>query len=101
MDGGDRAGYRQIAHNGDCMVITSTMSSTTCPWAEGWYGFMVISTKAAIAKITDAGMTGSSLFTSGTSWPTASWVGGNKITYLRISTKSTGHKVLAYRKLLI
>ena len=101
MSGLDRAGYMAAAHVGESKLITSTMSSTSCPWSEGFSGLLVVSSRAAIAKITDAGMRGSSLVTSGTSWPTNAWIGGHAITYVKISTDSTGHKVIAYRKILL
>lgn len=101
MDGGDYAGYKQIVHNVQTNVITSTMSSTTCPYADGWYMLKVISSKAAIAQIVDTWMTGSSLFTSGSSWNTGDEIHCGEITKVKISTDSTGHKVLAYRRILL
>lgn len=100
-NGLDRAGYLQVGKVCNATILTSTMSSTTCTYAEGWAGFEVISSGCAIGGITAAGITGSSLISSGTTFPTGAYIGGGPITYIKISTKSTGHKLMAYRRILL
>jgi hypothetical protein len=99
MDGGDRAGYKQIARNVQATIITSTMSAavTTGDWA----GFEVISSYAAVAVVQASGITGASRLTSGRPLPLGSYVGGGKTTGLRLSVKSTGHKIIAYNRILL
>lgn len=99
MDGGDRAGYKQISKNTPATIITSTMSGAVKTGV--WFGFEVISSKAAIAVVQASGITGSSLITSGTSYPLGTWIGGGLTTGLRLSANSTGHKLAAYEKVLI
>ena len=99
MDGGDRAGYKQVAQNTQGTVITSTMSGavTTGYWA----GFQVLSSYAAVALVQASGITGSSLITSAYALAHGVFVGGNLTTGLRLSAKSTGHKIIAYKKVLL
>jgi hypothetical protein len=97
----DRAGYRQISHMVASKVITSTMSSTTSPWSDGIAMLKVISSKCVFGQIVDATMVGDTLFTSGTSFNTNVEIYGNNITKVKISTKTTGHKVIAYRRVLL
>ena len=106
MDGGDRAGYKQISKNVDAIIITSTMGETTCDTGDtnkGWIGCEVISSKCAFAGITAAGITNASLITSGTSYNLGAWIGGGGtgIQKIKISTKSTGHRVIAYKQVLL
>jgi hypothetical protein len=101
MSGLDRAGFMATARQGESQLITSTMSSTTCPWETGYSGFQVISSQAVIAKVTDAGVKNSSLITSGSSFSNNAWLGMAGATYVRISTKTTGHKILGYKKVLL
>ena len=97
MDGGDRAGYKQIARNVDCTLITSTMGAVTGSWA----GFEVISSQAAISAIVAPSMTNYAKLTSGKALPQGAYVGAALITSIKLSTKSTGHKVIAYKRVLI
>ena len=101
MDGGDRAGYKQISRNVDATLITSTMGNTTAP--RPWAYFEVVSSKAAIALVSAAGVTGSSLITSGTSFSMGAIIGGGAkgITDMGLSTDSTGHAVMAYEMVLL
>ena len=99
MDGGDRAGYKQISKNTHATVITSTMSGAVCTGE--WCGFEVISSQANIALIQASGITGSSLITSGTSYALGTYFGGGITTGIRLSAKSTGHKVIAYQRALL
>lgn len=101
MEGGDRAGYKQISRDVDAVVITSTMGATTMPWNPGAAYFEVISSEAAIALVTSDGISNSSLISSGTALPQGSIVGGGPITGITISGDSTGHKVMAYRRILL
>jgi hypothetical protein len=102
MDGGDRAGYKQISKNVDSRLLTSTSGSV----AGDWYGFEIISTGAQIALITASGFTGSSMITSGTTYPRGAWFGGGKITAIKLSTGTVGgakkaSKVIAYNRVLL
>lgn len=97
--GMDRAGYKQISKNSHATVITSTMSGAVV--TGDWCGFEVLSSYAAIALVTAAGITGSSLITSGTSFAQNTYIGGSKITALRLSVDSTGHKLIAYERILL
>lgn len=99
MDGGDRAGYKQISKNTHATVITSTMSGAVT--TGDWYGFEVISSYAAVALVQASGITGSSKITSGKALPIGAFVGGGKTTGIRLSAKSTGHKVIAYQRVLL
>jgi hypothetical protein len=99
MTGGDRAGYKQISKNVQATIITSTMSGAAK--TGNWFGFEVISSKACIAAVVAAGITGSSLITSNTSYPLGTFIGGSKITSLRLSANSTRHKLIAYEMVLI
>lgn len=99
MDGGDRAGYKQISKNVDARVITSTMAGGVT--TGDWYGFEVISSNAAVALVQASGITGSSLITSAYPLVQGVFVGGGKTTGLRLSTKSTGHKIIAYNRVLL
>jgi hypothetical protein len=99
MDGGDRAGYKQISRNVDATIITSTMSGAVTTGS--WYGFEVISSYAAVAAVNASGITNSSLLTSAYALPLGAFVGGGLTTGLRLSAKSTGHKIIAYKKVLL
>jgi hypothetical protein len=106
MDGGDRAGYMQISKNTQATIITSTgyplaVTGDTSYTSGDWCGFEVISSGAAIAGIVAPGITGSSLITSATTYPLGTYIGGRQITAIKISTKSTGHKVMAYERVLL
>ena len=102
MDGGDRAGYKQISKNVDSYILTATSGSVS----GDWYGLEIISTGAQIALITSTGMTNSSLITSGTTYPRGAWFGGGKITAIKLSTGTVGglkkaSKAIAYKRVLI
>ncbi len=102
MDGGDRAGYKQISKNVDSYLITATCSETSGEWC----GFEIISTGAQIALITASGMTNSSLITSATTYPRGAWFGATKISVIKLSTGTAGgakkaSKAIAYKRVLI
>ena len=99
MDGGDRAGYKQISKNTHATVITSTMSGAAKTGK--WYGFEVVSSEAAVALVQASGITGSSLISSGFALPRGAFVGGGLTTGIRLSANSTGHKVVAYEEVLL
>ena len=103
MDGGDYAGYKEIAKDVHATIITSTgWSTASTGYTSGyWYGFQVISSEANIAGVVATGITGSSLISSAVAYPLGSWIGGSPITAIKISTDSTGHKVIAYEKVLL
>ena len=102
MDGGDRAGYKQISKNVTAILLTATSSKSS----GDWYGFEVISTGAQIAAVTAAGLTNASLITSGTTYPRGAWFGCDKITVIKLSTGTIGgakkaSKVIAYNRILL
>ena len=102
----DRAGYKQIAKSVNAVIITSTMDAASCTAdanGKNWAGFEVISSEAAIALVTADGITNSSLLTSGAALLKGAYVGGGSggISVIKISTKSTGHKVMAYNRILL
>jgi hypothetical protein len=99
MDGGDRAGYKQIADAVDSKVITSTMSAGSV--TGDWTGFDVISSYAAVAAIIAPGLAGSSLISSGRPLLLGAKIRCSKMTGIRLSVKSTGHKVIAHNRILI
>lgn len=103
MSGGtglDRAGYKQISKNVDAKVITSTMSGAAV--TGDWFCVEVLSSKANIATFTAAGITGSSLIgSSGVDHPHGASFSGGSITALKLSAKSTGHKLIAYTRVVL
>ena len=99
MDGGDRAGYKQISKNTHATIITSTMSGDVT--TGDWCGFEVLSSGAAIAVVNASGITGSSLITSATTREQGMYIGGGKTTGLRLSADSTGHVIIAYERALL
>lgn len=99
MDGGDRAGYKQISKNVDAIIITSTMAGAVT--TGDWCGFEVISSQAAVALVQASGISNSSLLTSARALLQGAYIGGGKTTGLRLSTKSTGHKIIAYNRILL
>lgn len=106
MSGLDRAGYRQNAGTVEAVLITSTMDAVTASTAYGeagwkWADFEVISSEAAVALVTCSAMTGSSLITSGAALLKGARVECSGISVIKLSTKSTGHKVLAHRQVLL
>lgn len=99
MSGLDRAGYKQVSKNVHATVITSTMSGAVV--TGDWCGFEVISSYADVALIQASGITGSSLITSADSLEKGMYIGGGKTTGIRLSAKSTGHKVIAYQRVVL
>jgi len=102
----DRAGYIQIAKTAKAVLITSTKDGVSASAAFGvknarWAGFEVVSSNAAIALVTASNITGSSLITSGAALPLGSYIGGGDISVIKVSTDSTGHKVMAYERVLL
>ena len=104
MDGGDRAGYKQVAGTVDVTLVgpsTGSTAVTTCPYANGWSKLTVLSSKAAIASITAAGLINSSKITSGTSLLQNAVIACSKITAVKLSCDSTGHMILLEQKVLL
>lgn len=101
MDGGDRSGYLTIAGMTDSILITDTMGNTTCPVAQGWGAFEVISSEVQLAAVTAPGMTGSSLITSGTTWLKGAYFACSKITAIQVSAKSSNTAVIAHQRMLL
>ena len=102
MDGGDRAGYKQISKNVDCILITSTSGNVS----GHFYGMEIISTGAQINHITAPSMRNSTLVTSATTYPRGAWFGAGDITQIKLSTGTAGgakkaSKAIAYERVLL
>jgi hypothetical protein len=100
MDGGDRAGYKQISKAVDATLIGPSTGSTTYTSGD-WSMIQVVSSKAVFAGITAPGMTNSSKISSATSWDKGVEIGCSKITAIKLSSKTTDHAVLAYNRILL
>ena len=96
MDGGDRAGYMQIADVVDSQLITDTMGAITGQWAN----FEVISSQVQISSIIAPAMAGSSLIDSGTTWEKGARFACAMITSIKISAKSSNTAVIAHERIL-
>jgi hypothetical protein len=100
-------GLRMVSGACAAKLITSTMATTvttattasTGGWGTSgrWFKLKVISSKAVFSQIIAPGIDGDTLFTSGTSFALGAEITCNKITRVNLSTKTTGHKVLAYK----
>ncbi len=97
MDGGDRAGYKQISDVVDATLITDTDGAVT----GDWINFVVISSEVQIASIVAPGMDGASEITSGTTWLKGAKFACSQITSLKISVKSSNTAILAHKRVLI
>jgi len=97
MDGGDRAGYKQIS---GCIMASLVGPSTgSTDWTSGdWADIEVISSAACFAGIVAPGLTGSSKITSATSFPMGSKIACNNITQVKLSSDSTGHCVILHNR---
>lgn len=107
-DGLDRAGYKQIAGVVDAILIgpstgstAYTQSSDYTQFKQGWSELEVVSSGAAFAGITAAGLVGSSKITSGTTYLKGAKIACNRITAVKLSCDSTGHAVIARAKVLL
>jgi len=97
MSGLDRAGYMQISDAVDSKLITSTMGAVT----GSWYALDVVSTEAQFQYITAAGMAGSSLITSKTTYALGARFACSKITVVKLSVKDTHGKVIAHNRIVL
>lgn len=97
MDGGDRAGYKQIADAVDSVFITDTMGAVTGDWVN----FTVISSEVQIASVTAPGLQYASKINSGTTWIKGAVFACSKITSIKISVKSSNTAVIAHKRILI
>ena len=100
MDGGDRAGYKQISDVVPATLIGPSTGSTD--WTSGeWARVLVVSSGAAFAGITAPGMTNSSNITSATTWAKGAVLSCDLITKIKLSSDSTDHAVMAYNRVLL
>jgi len=99
MDGGDRAGYKQVAKAVDAVLITTTMGA--CSATEQWVDFEIISTEALIKGITAAGLKNAALIDTGTTYARGAVFACSKITMIELSTKLAAGKVIAHNRILI
>jgi hypothetical protein len=97
MDGGDRAGYKQIAGSVDATFITDTMGAKTGDWVD----FVVISSQVQLASVVAPGLAGSSFITSLTTWEKGAIFSCSQITSIKISAKSSNTAVIAHKRILI
>ncbi len=106
MDGGDRAGYKQIANVVDAIFIGPTDGTKTTYKSSdynenGWSRIKVISSGAVFNYITAPGLERSTEITSGTTWVRGAEIECNQITRIKLSTKTTGHAVIAFDKVIL
>ena len=97
MDGGDRAGYKQIAKAVDAKLITDTMGAQTGDWVD----FVVVSSEVQLASVIAPGMAGASVINSGTTWIKGAEFACSQITSIKISVKSSNTAVVAHKRVLI
>lgn len=97
MDGGDRAGYKQIAGAVDARFITDTMGAVTGSWAD----FVVISSEVQLASVIAPGLNGASKINSGTTWIKGAVFACSHITSIKISAKSSNTAVIAHNRILL
>ena len=97
MDGGDRAGYKQIAQNVDAVFITDTMGTV----AGDFVDFVVVSSQVQLASVVAPGLSGDTLITSGTTWEKGAVFACSQITSIKISAKSSNTAVIAHKRILI
>lgn len=97
MDGGDRAGYKQVAQAVDAVFITDTMGATTGDWVD----FVVISSEVQLASVIAPGLTGASQINSLTTWIKGAIFACSKITSIKISIKSSNTAVIAHKRILL
>lgn len=94
MDGGDRAGYKQICGAVDADFITDTMGATTGDWTD----FSLLTASVIFTAVTAPGMANSSIIDSGTTYSGygSKWQ-CSKITSV---TVKSGH-IIAHKRILI
>lgn len=102
MDGGDRAGYKQISRVVEAVLIGPSTGSTDYTSATGeWGEIYVLSSKVNFAGVTAAGLINSSKITSATTWLHQTVFACNGITAIKISSGTSGRSVIAYKKVLL
>lgn len=97
MDGGDRAGYKQIVGAVDSVFITDTMGAITGDFVK----FTVISSQVQLASIVAPGLQYASQINSATTWEKGAIFSCSKITSIKISVKSSNTAVIAQKRILI
>lgn len=100
MDGGDRAGYKQVSWAADAILIGPSTGSTAYTSGD-WTRALVLSTGAVFAGIIAPGMAGSSRITSGTTFQHMTMLACSRITGIKLSSQTTGHMVAAYKRILL
>jgi len=106
MDGGDRAGYKQISHVVEALYIGPDTGATKVYQSSaynqsGWAEIRVISSGAQISAITAPGLEGSSNITSATTWEKGAILVCNQITQFKLSSDSSGGAVILYDKVIL
>ena len=97
MDGGDRAGYKQIAGAVDSILITEANSPCTGDWID----FKVVSSGVQFVAITAPGMANASVIDSDATFVLGAKFACSKITIINITTGSSFGKVVAHNRILI
>lgn len=100
MDGGDRAGYMQIAGVCDGVIIKTSLGkcSATAPY---WGDIVVVSSKAVFKTLTAPGLINASNVTTDDSFALGTRISCSKITMIWLSTKCTAGRVIAHNRILI
>ena len=99
MDGGDRAGYKQLSKSIDSVYITTTMGA--CSATQQWVSIEVVSSAARIESITAAGLKNASNIDSAVSFPTNYILACSKITGIKLATCLRYGKVIAHERIVI
>ena len=99
MDGGDRAGYKQVERAVDAVYITTTMAA--CSATEQWVRLEVVSSEARIKSITAAGLRNASKIDSDALFYQNAVLACSKITIVELATQVAAGKVILHDRVLI
>ena len=99
MDGGDRAGFMQVAKSVDSVLITPALGA--CSATGDWVSVEVVSSAAVFVGVTAAGLVNSSLIDSGTTYLQNSKIACSKITVVELATGLAEGIVVAHKKVLL
>jgi hypothetical protein len=99
MDGGDRAGFMQVAETVDSLLISSTLGA--CSATGEWVSIRVVSSAAIFIGITAPGLKYSSLVSSGTTYLQNQYIRCSKITMVELSSDLPEGIVEVQKKVLL
>jgi hypothetical protein len=100
MDGGDRAGYKQISWAADAILVGPTTGSTDYTSGD-WTRLLVLSSDAQFAGIVAPGLVGSSRITSADTFDHMTVIPASRITSFKLASGTSGQMVIAYNRILI